>query len=88
MARKSFFGSLKSGAVKVVAKWFTKNYGQPSSLRSSRFSASLKGLHSDEIIGKVSRHQLIYSILGLVLGLTSIVGGIVLFLAGVTGAMS
>ena len=44
--------------------------------------------HSDKIIEKVSRHQLIYSVLGLVLGLVSIMGGIVLFLAGVTGKMS
>ena len=39
-------------------------------------------------IENLSRHHLIYSICGLVLGLVSIIGGIVLFLYGVSGSMS
>ena len=48
----------------------------------------LTGNHSDDLVEKLSRHQLTYSILGLVLGSVCIIGGILLFLAGVTGAMS
>jgi len=36
----------------------------------------------------LSRHHLIYSICGLVLGLVCVIAGVVLFFAGVTGAMS
>lgn len=50
--------------------------------------ASLDGYHSDVLIKAISRHQLIYAMLGLALGLVCIIGGIALFLAGVTGAMS
>ena len=46
--------------------------------------AEFSGFHSDQLIESASRHQLIYS----VLGLASILGGILLFLAGVTGKMS
>ena len=42
-------------------------------------------LRSDQI---VARYRLIYSLCGLVLGLVCILGGIVLFLQGVTGATS
>src|SRR5437773_484692 len=44
--------------------------------------------HSDSTVEKLSKHHLIYSILGLVLGLACVIGGVVLFLAGVTGKMS
>lgn len=44
--------------------------------------------HSDSTVEKLSKHHLIYSILGLVLGLVCVIGGVVLFLAGVTGKMS
>ncbi len=50
--------------------------------------AYLRGFHSDELVEKLSRHQLIYSTLGLVLGLACVIGGVVLFFAGVTGRMS
>ena len=46
------------------------------------------GNHPQETILKLSKHQLIYSILGLVLGLVCIIGGIILFLFGITGKMS
>lgn len=36
----------------------------------------------------LSKHQLIYSILGIVLGLAAIIGGIALFLNGIAGSMS
>jgi archaellum biogenesis protein FlaJ (TadC family) len=44
--------------------------------------------HNDNLVYRVSKHQLVYSILGLILGLVCIIGGVLLFLAGVTGAMS
>jgi hypothetical protein len=50
--------------------------------------ADFVGEHSDRVITKVSNHQLIYSLAGLVLGLACIIGGIILFLAGVSGKMS
>src|SRR6266851_5731099 len=37
---------------------------------------------------KPSKHQLVYSIAGLVLGLACVIGGLVLFLFGVTGSTS
>ena len=48
---------------------------------------SLDGKHSDDLVEKVSKHQLIYSIFGLVLGIACILGGVMLFLKGVTGKM-
>ena len=50
--------------------------------------AMFVGHHSDELIEQVSRHQLVYSICGLVLGSLCVIGGLALFLAGVTGKMS
>jgi len=48
----------------------------------------LEGNHSDALVERLSRHQLTYSILGLLLGFVCVIGGILLFLAGVTGAVS
>lgn len=48
----------------------------------------VSGLNSDESVILLSKHQLIYSILGLVLGFVCVIGGIILFLAGAIGAMS
>lgn len=48
----------------------------------------LSGEHSDEIIEKLSRDQRIYSTIGLVLGVIIILGGLILFLYGVTGKMN
>src|SRR5262245_5157477 len=39
-------------------------------------------------VERLSKHHLIYSLLGLVLGLVCVVGGIVLFLHGVVGSTS
>lgn len=51
-------------------------------------SLDVRGEHSDEQIKAFSRHQLIYAIIGLLLGLVCIVGGIYLFISGVTGNIS
>jgi len=40
------------------------------------------------LVEQLSKHQLVYSVLGLVLGLACIFGGVVLFLHGVTGSTS
>jgi hypothetical protein len=48
----------------------------------------LRGEHSDRVTTQLSKHLLIYSILGLVLGLVCVIGGLVLFLEGVSGKMS
>jgi hypothetical protein len=39
-------------------------------------------------VERLSKHQLIYSVLGLVLGLSCVIGGVVLFLHGVVGSTS
>lgn len=52
------------------------------------YNLLFKGKHHDDLIENLSKHQLIYSILGLVLGLVCVVGGVILFLAGVTGKMN
>jgi hypothetical protein len=39
-------------------------------------------------VENLSRHQLIYSVAGLILGLACVIGGVILFLHGVTGSMS
>ncbi len=41
-----------------------------------------------ELVTTPSKHQLVYSIAGLVLGLACVIGGLVLFLFGVTGSTS
>jgi len=51
-------------------------------------SAAFVGQHSDKLVEQISRHQLIYSICGLVLGFLCVVGGIVLLLAGVAGKVN
>src|SRR5260370_1044403 len=48
----------------------------------------LVGKHSDPVTKQLSEHQLIYSMLELVLGLVCVIGGLVLFLVGVSGKMS
>jgi len=44
--------------------------------------------NNNEIINRALRYKLIYSMTGLVLGLICIIGGILLFLNGVTGSSS
>jgi len=41
-----------------------------------------------EAVKKLSKHQLIYSVAGLLLGFVCIIGGIVLFLNGLVGSTS
>ncbi|MHB8987927.1 MAG: hypothetical protein ACYC6S_04000 [Desulfobulbia bacterium] len=41
-----------------------------------------------DVVKELSKHQLLYSIGGLILGVVCMIGGIVLFLNGVTGATS
>lgn len=43
-------------------------------------------LKNPATVAELSKHHLIYSILGLVLGFTCIVGGIILFLNGIAGS--
>ncbi len=43
---------------------------------------------SAEVLQSTTRYQFIYSLAGLILGLAYIIGGIILFLAGVSGNMS
>jgi len=52
------------------------------------YNLSFNGKHSDELVKHLSKYQLIYSILGLLLGLFCVIGGVLLFLAGVSGSMS
>jgi len=59
-----------------------------SDFKSVDWEASLSGPHSDEIINKVSKHQLIYSITGMLLGGLCIIGGFVLFIFGISGKVS
>jgi hypothetical protein len=63
----------------------------PRTSRTSPPVASLeipRGVLDREVWQSATRYQLIYSIGGLVLGLVCIVGGIILFLRGVTGSTS
>ncbi len=48
----------------------------------------LSGKHSDDIVKRLSNYQLIYSILGLIVGLICIFGGVFLFYSGITGSMN
>lgn len=50
--------------------------------------ADFTGSHDDRLIARISRHHLIYSLAGLVLGLLCVIGGIFLFCEGATGKMS
>ena len=57
---------------------------EPMKKEETHAVASLSGEHSDDLIKQLSKHHLIYSILGLVLGLVCVIGGLLLFLQGVS----
>ncbi|MFC1825326.1 hypothetical protein ACFL9T_21655 [Thermodesulfobacteriota bacterium] len=57
--------------------------GPPSPDKRGRFSEGELAL-----ISRVTRYHFVYSLAGLVLGLAAVIGGIVLFLRGITGSTS
>ena len=65
------------GKGKAVARTLTSEINQPNT-----------GSHSHQLLNQAVKWEYIYGILGLVLGLTSIIGGIVLGLNGVAGSTS
>ena len=56
--------------------------------KSLDFHLNLEGKFPPETIEKISKHQYIYSITGLVGGLLCILSGIILFILGISGRIS